>query len=160
MNRNYWSCRFRKKLLKFLQGVTLLCLSFLSQSNSDAEWKYARARLRMSYFNEIGCIPPPFNLIPVRLVVKLCQKMLCCRCAKSGNLCKCCRKGKSTSRHHSTDPSILEAQHKVHSFLQRAWIVRTLGYNEQVFFLRKEHFWLISMFRKVRIQCERHRFMN
>ena len=122
-----------------LSFLTLLCLSFLSQSNSDAEWKYARARLRMSYFNEIGCIPPPFNLIPVRFVVKLCQKMLCCRCAKSGNICKCCREGKSTPRRHSTDPTILEAQHKVHSFihtasrLQRVRIGRALGYNERFF---------------------------
>ncbi len=59
--------------------------SFIPQENADTEWKFARARMRLSYFNEIGCIPPPFNLIPLRWV----SKFIWTKC------CKCCNKPKT-----------------------------------------------------------------
>lgn len=36
----------------------------LFQNNADVEWKFARTRVWLSYFEEGGTLPPPFNLIP------------------------------------------------------------------------------------------------
>lgn len=36
----------------------------LSQDHADIEWKFARTKLWMSYFDEGGTLPPPFNIIP------------------------------------------------------------------------------------------------
>ncbi|XP_063978910.1 transient-receptor-potential-like protein [Diachasmimorpha longicaudata] len=32
--------------------------------HSDVEWKFARTKLWMSYFEECGTLPPPFNILP------------------------------------------------------------------------------------------------
>lgn len=34
------------------------------QERADIEWKFARSRLWISYFEEGGTVPPPFNVIP------------------------------------------------------------------------------------------------
>lgn len=34
------------------------------QERADVEWKFARSRLWISYFEEGGTCPPPFNIIP------------------------------------------------------------------------------------------------
>lgn len=34
------------------------------EEHSDTEWKFARTKLWMSYFEETGTLPPPFNLFP------------------------------------------------------------------------------------------------
>lgn len=34
------------------------------QEHSDTEWKFARTKLWMSYFEEMGTLPPPFNIFP------------------------------------------------------------------------------------------------
>nr|QDQ16919.1 transient receptor potential-like protein [Danaus plexippus] len=40
--------------------------------HSDVEWKFARTRLWMSYFEEGATLPPPFNIFPTpKLVMKL-----------------------------------------------------------------------------------------
>ncbi|CAH2087840.1 unnamed protein product [Euphydryas editha] len=40
--------------------------------HSDVEWKFARTRLWMSYFEESTTLPPPFNIFPTpKLVMKL-----------------------------------------------------------------------------------------
>ncbi|XP_052744567.1 transient-receptor-potential-like protein isoform X2 [Bicyclus anynana] len=40
--------------------------------HSDVEWKFARTRLWMSYFDETATLPPPFNIFPTsKLVMKL-----------------------------------------------------------------------------------------
>lgn len=36
----------------------------LHQERADVEWKFARSRLWISYFEEGGTCPPPFNIIP------------------------------------------------------------------------------------------------
>ncbi|XP_038172813.1 short transient receptor potential channel 5 [Arvicola amphibius] len=36
----------------------------LIADHADIEWKFARTKLWMSYFDEGGTLPPPFNLIP------------------------------------------------------------------------------------------------
>ncbi|XP_012255513.2 transient-receptor-potential-like protein isoform X2 [Athalia rosae] len=41
--------------------------------HSDTEWKFARTKLWMSYFEEGGTLPPPFNLIPApKIFLRLC----------------------------------------------------------------------------------------
>lgn len=32
--------------------------------HSDTEWKFARTKLWLSYFEESGTLPPPFNIFP------------------------------------------------------------------------------------------------
>lgn len=34
------------------------------QDHADIEWKFARTKLWMSYFEEGGTLPTPFNVIP------------------------------------------------------------------------------------------------
>lgn len=34
------------------------------EQHSDTEWKFARTRLWMSYFEESSTLPPPFNIFP------------------------------------------------------------------------------------------------
>ncbi|KAK0093580.1 hypothetical protein PV326_013205 [Microctonus aethiopoides] len=36
----------------------------LISERADVEWKYARSKLWISYFEEGGTVPPPFNIIP------------------------------------------------------------------------------------------------
>lgn len=36
----------------------------VSSEKADAEWKFARSKLWISYFKEGGTVPPPFNIIP------------------------------------------------------------------------------------------------
>ncbi|PNF21582.1 hypothetical protein B7P43_G12722 [Cryptotermes secundus] len=49
---------------------------------SDTEWKFARSRLWMSYFEEGDTVPPPFNLIPT---TKCLTKYLGSRKGKKGS---------------------------------------------------------------------------
>ncbi|XP_070552773.1 short transient receptor potential channel 4-like isoform X2 [Ptychodera flava] len=51
------------------------------QSKADMEWKFARSRLWMSYFDEGGTLPVPFNIIPTpKTMFYLFQwlKRMCC----------------------------------------------------------------------------------
>lgn len=41
-----------------------LNVSSLSQGDADVEWKFARAKLWFSYFEQCSTLPVPFNLIP------------------------------------------------------------------------------------------------
>lgn len=36
----------------------------LPQDHADIEWKFARTKLWMSYFDEGATLPPPFNIVP------------------------------------------------------------------------------------------------
>lgn len=36
----------------------------LPQERADVEWKFARSKLWISYFEEGGTAPPPFNVVP------------------------------------------------------------------------------------------------
>lgn len=35
-----------------------------AQERADVEWKFARSKLWISYFEEGGTAPPPFNVVP------------------------------------------------------------------------------------------------
>lgn len=37
---------------------------FLPQDDSDVEWKFARSKLWLSYFDDGKTLPPPFSLVP------------------------------------------------------------------------------------------------
>ena len=37
---------------------------YVIQEKADIEWKFARSKLWISYFEEGGTVPPPFNIIP------------------------------------------------------------------------------------------------
>lgn len=59
--------------------IVLLNMLIAMMSNSyqiiseraDVEWKFARSQLWMSYFEDGGTVPPPFNMIPsVKLLKK------------------------------------------------------------------------------------------
>ncbi|XP_053984630.1 transient-receptor-potential-like protein isoform X1 [Hylaeus volcanicus] len=61
--------------------IVLLNLLIAMMSNSyamieeraDTEWKFARTKLWMSYFEEGGTLPPPFNIFPPpKLLLRLC----------------------------------------------------------------------------------------
>lgn len=39
-------------------------LSYPLQEKADIEWKFARSKLWISYFEDGGTVPPPFNIIP------------------------------------------------------------------------------------------------
>lgn len=46
----------------------------LISERTDTEWKFARSKLWMSYFEEGGTVPPPFNIIPTpKTVYYLCR---------------------------------------------------------------------------------------
>ncbi|KAK0077924.1 hypothetical protein PV326_009713 [Microctonus aethiopoides] len=43
------------------------------EEHSDVEWKFARTKLWMSYFEGCGTLPPPFNIFPPpKLLFKMC----------------------------------------------------------------------------------------
>lgn len=39
-------------------------LSSYKQERADIEWKFARSKLWISYFEEGGTVPAPFNIVP------------------------------------------------------------------------------------------------
>lgn len=58
--------------------------SLVLQEDADVEWKFARAKLWLSYFDEGRTLPAPFNLVPspksfyyLILRIKMCLVKLC-----------------------------------------------------------------------------------
>lgn len=46
------------------RGHWLMVSALLPQDHADIEWKFARTKLWMSYFDEGATLPPPFNIVP------------------------------------------------------------------------------------------------
>ncbi len=45
------------------------------EQHSDTEWKFARTKLWMSYFEESATLPPPFNILPnIKHFTRCCRK--------------------------------------------------------------------------------------
>ena len=45
------------------------------ESMSDTEWKFARTKLWLSYFDSSATLPPPFNFLPnVKHFFRMCRK--------------------------------------------------------------------------------------
>lgn len=60
------------------------CCFPCSQEDADVEWKFARAKLWLSYFDEGRTLPAPFNLVPspksfyyLIMRIKMCLIKLC-----------------------------------------------------------------------------------
>lgn len=57
---------YSRILFRFL--IVSFCVSPIAhhrtQDHADIEWKFARTKLWMSYFDEGGTLPPPFNIVP------------------------------------------------------------------------------------------------
>ena len=53
------------------------------QDHADIEWKFARTKLWMSYFEEGGTLPSPFNIVPspksVWYLIRWVNKQVCKR---------------------------------------------------------------------------------
>lgn len=65
-------------------------VSLVPQEDADVEWKFARAKLWLSYFDEGRTLPAPFNLVPspksfyyLIMRIKMCLIKLCKSKAKS-----------------------------------------------------------------------------
>lgn len=56
----------KTRLLLRVQFFINACLTpySLLQSQADEEWKFARSKLWMSYFEDSGTLPAPFNILP------------------------------------------------------------------------------------------------
>lgn len=56
----------------YVRAIQLFCFF---QEHSDTEWKFARTKLWMSYFEDSATLPPPFNVLPsVKWVIRIFRK--------------------------------------------------------------------------------------
>ncbi|XP_045127472.1 transient-receptor-potential-like protein [Portunus trituberculatus] len=61
-------------LLNLLIAMMSSSYSFIVE-HADTEWKFARTKLWMSYFEEGNTLPPPFNMFPnVKSIMRMCGK--------------------------------------------------------------------------------------
>ena len=58
----FYAFYFGKSLVLSFNFFSLL--NYIFQEKADTEWKFARSKLWISYFEEGGTVPPPFNIIP------------------------------------------------------------------------------------------------
>ncbi|XP_036147207.1 transient receptor potential-gamma protein isoform X2 [Monomorium pharaonis] len=85
----------------------------LISERADVEWKFARSRLWISYFEEGGTVPPPFNIIPTPksawYVVQWIYRKLCghSRAAKKEHMRTIRRKVKQASERDFRYQSII-----------------------------------------------------
>ncbi|XP_061097491.1 short transient receptor potential channel 1-like isoform X1 [Conger conger] len=67
--------------------VAMLHKSFQQIANhEDKEWKFARAKLWLSYSDDKCTLPPPFNLLPSPKTVATCLGEWACSCTPSGKI--------------------------------------------------------------------------
>ena len=58
----------------FLDNICLEEFLFTCQEKADVEWKFARSKLWISYFEEGGTVPAPFNIIPTPKSIYYCLR--------------------------------------------------------------------------------------
>ena len=58
------------------------------QEKADTEWKFARSKLWISYFEEGGTVPPPFNIIPTPKTLYYILRWIYSKCFKSKKMMK------------------------------------------------------------------------
>ena len=76
---------FFLKKLKLICFSSVFSLSFL-QEKADIEWKFARSKLWISYFEDGGTVPPPFNIIPTpKSLYYLCRWAYLKMCGRRSN---------------------------------------------------------------------------
>ncbi|XP_047111593.1 transient receptor potential-gamma protein-like [Schistocerca piceifrons] len=85
----------------------------VSSERADVEWKFARSKLWISYFEEGGTVPPPFNIVPtpksVWYFIQWVQRRLCghSRAAKKEHMRTIRRKVKQASERDFRYQSIM-----------------------------------------------------
>ncbi|GJQ65198.1 hypothetical protein Trydic_g7337 [Trypoxylus dichotomus] len=85
----------------------------LISERADIEWKFARSKLWISYFEEGGTVPPPFNIVPTPkslwYVIQWVQRKLCghSRAAKKEHMRTIRRKVKQASERDFRYQSIM-----------------------------------------------------
>jgi hypothetical protein len=66
---------------------------FLQQGKEDVEWKFARSKLWISYFDDKCTLPPPFNILPTSKFLlylgRLLRHRCCCRSHFISRCCSC-----------------------------------------------------------------------
>ena len=55
-------CMFH--ISKMLRNFAIIRFFVFHKEKADVEWKFARSKLWISYFEEGGTVPAPFNIIP------------------------------------------------------------------------------------------------
>ena len=61
----------------------------ISQEKADTEWKFARSKLWISYFEDGGTVPPPFNIIPTpKTLYYICRWVYTRGCGQSPKMIK------------------------------------------------------------------------
>ncbi|XP_077985316.1 short transient receptor potential channel 4-like [Glandiceps talaboti] len=94
------------------------------EENSDKEWKYSRAKLWMSYFENTGTIPPPFNVVPsIKTVYKLVLSVKYILCPRT-------RRRKEKKQLHKIGKLKKEYQEVVQQLVLRYWADRRPGGSE------------------------------
>ena len=58
------------------------------QEKADTEWKFARSKLWISYFEDGGTVPPPFNIIPTPKTIFFLIRWIYSKCFKSTKMMK------------------------------------------------------------------------
>lgn len=62
-------------VLLYLQLISVIALYSNEQEHSDTEWKFARTKLWMSFFEDGATLPPPFNILPsVKWITRCCRR--------------------------------------------------------------------------------------
>ncbi|KAK5612124.1 Short transient receptor putative channel 5 [Crenichthys baileyi] len=85
----------------------------LIADHADIEWKFARTKLWMSYFDEGGTLPPPFNIIPSPksfwYLLMWLHNRLCRRGQPPGELSHKCENLREFTERHAD--SLIQNQH-------------------------------------------------
>lgn len=96
-----------------IPALLVLLLAFgLLQNHEDKEWKFARAKLWLSYFDDKCTLPPPFNILPspktVCYLVTSMSKWICSHTSKgkvkrqNSLKVRSCSRGMNDSEHLSS----------------------------------------------------------
>ena len=84
-----WKLALKKCSTKPFIWISKLFVLFWPQEKADIEWKFARSKLWISYFEEGGTVPPPFNIIPTPKSVFYCLRWIYQRlCGRSHKIKK------------------------------------------------------------------------
>ncbi|KAJ4427734.1 hypothetical protein ANN_25386 [Periplaneta americana] len=113
-----------------ITNIVLLNLLIAMLNNSyqiisckeDVEWKFARSKLWISYFDDKCTLPPPFNIFPTsKFLLRLFRLSKCCLRGSSGLASRCC----SCDNTPSAPGDSHEVKMKVMRHLVRRYIMMT-----------------------------------
>ncbi|XP_069702491.1 transient receptor potential-gamma protein-like isoform X2 [Periplaneta americana] len=123
-----------------ITNIVLLNLLIAMLNNSyqiisckeDVEWKFARSKLWISYFDDKCTLPPPFNIFPTsKFLLRLFRLSKCCLRGSSGLASRCCscdNTPSAPSDSHEVKMELLkeqESNYEVMRHLVRRYIMMT-----------------------------------